>query len=242
VLQSLVYLGHFGFWLNMSLLGAIALAGLLWAAWRGRVPWSSFRTALYWFVAAELLVILLFYSNSAGLFFDELRSAATGGLTGLAGRQPVSRGVLWNTLWDAGLGAHLGFLPLPLALGGLLVIRERTKNGHPQGQPRTTRSETVLDSPSGTLWMVLLLMAGTFAIGALFAALPFLSGSSLATRWLMFSLWAVAVGAALSLELLWRRGRTGRLLALAIGGYVIWITAGMWLAALAWRVRPPEPF
>ena len=42
-------------------------------------------------------------------------------------------------------------------------------------------------------------MAGTFAVGALFAVLPFLSGSTLATRWLMFSLWAVAVGAALSL-------------------------------------------
>lgn len=85
-------------------------------------------------------------------------------------------------------------------------------------------------------------MAGTFAIGALFAALPFLSGSTLATRWLMFSLWAVAVGAALSLDLFWRSGRAGRLLTLAIGGYVLWLTASMWLAALAWRVRPPEPF
>jgi hypothetical protein len=85
-------------------------------------------------------------------------------------------------------------------------------------------------------------MVGTFAIGALFAALPFLSGSTLATRWLMFSLWAVAVGAALSLDLLWRRGRAGQALALAVGGYVVWLTASMWLMALAWRVRPPEPF
>ena len=85
-------------------------------------------------------------------------------------------------------------------------------------------------------------MAGTFVVGALFAVLPFVSGSTLATRWLMFSLWAVAVGAALSLDLLWRRGRAGRLLALAIGSYVVWLTASMWLMALAWRVRPPEPF
>ncbi len=85
-------------------------------------------------------------------------------------------------------------------------------------------------------------MVGTFAIGAIFAVLPFLSGSTLSTRWLMFSAWAIAVGAALSAQLLWRSGRAGRLLTLAMGGYVVWITANMWLMALAWRVRPPEPF
>jgi hypothetical protein len=58
----------------------------------------------------------------------------------------------------------------------------------------------------------------------------------------MFSLWAVAVGAALGLELLWRCGRAGRLLVIAVAGYGAWITASMWLMALAWRVRPPEPF
>ena len=42
VLQSLVYLGHFGFWMNMSLLGAFGLAVLLIAAWRGRAPWEAF--------------------------------------------------------------------------------------------------------------------------------------------------------------------------------------------------------
>ncbi len=45
VLQSLIYLGHFGFWMNMSLLGAIGLAVLLLAAWRGRVLWRAFRLA-----------------------------------------------------------------------------------------------------------------------------------------------------------------------------------------------------
>ncbi len=85
-------------------------------------------------------------------------------------------------------------------------------------------------------------MVGTFAIGGLFAALPFLSGSTLSTRWLMFSAWAIAVGAAPSARLLWRHGRAGRLLTIAMGGYIVWITASMWLMALAWRVRPPEPF
>ena len=87
-----------------------------------------------------------------------------------------------------------------------------------------------------------MLVAGTFVIALGFAALPFLSGSTLSTRWLMFSAWAIAVGAALSAQLLWRTGRAGRLLVVVMGGYVVWVTAVVWLGALAWRVRPPEPF
>jgi hypothetical protein len=85
-------------------------------------------------------------------------------------------------------------------------------------------------------------MGGTFLIGAVFAVLPFLSGSTLSTRWLMFSAWAVALGAALGARALWRRGLAGRLVTLGMAGYVVWITASLWLMALAWRVRPPEPF
>lgn len=223
VLQSLVYLGHFGFWLNMSLLATIALAALLWAALRGRAPWPAFRLALLAFAVAELLAAVLFYSDYAGLFLDQARATAAGGLTGLAGRASVGRDVLWRTLWDAGLRAHFGVLPLPLALGGWLLLWKA---------PRAPAARAA----------ALALMAGTFAIALVFASLPFLSGSTLSTRWLMFSLWAVAVGAALGLELLWRCGRAGRLLVIAVAGYGAWITASMWLMALAWRVRPPEPF
>jgi len=41
---------------------------------------------------------------------------------------------------------------------------------------------------------------------------------------------------------LWRYGRAGRWLVILMGGYILWITASIWLQALAWRVRPPEPF
>jgi hypothetical protein len=233
----LVYLGHFGFWLNTSLLGTIALATLLWAALRGRVSWPAFRLALLAFATAEALAVLLFYSDYAGLFLEQIRATAAGGLTGLAGRNAVDRDVLWWTLWDAGLRAHFGFLPLPLAFGGMLLLRRPSTTNH--GRRTTDRSH---NTQHAVRFSVLVLMGGTFAIGAVFAALPFLSGSTLSTRWLMFSLWAVAVGAALSLDQLWRRGRAGRLLALAIGGYSAWVAASMWLMALAWRVRPPEPF
>ena len=72
--------------------------------------------------------------------------------------------------------------------------------------------------------------------------LPFLTGSTLSTRWLMFSAWAVAIGTAAGAQLLWRTGRAGRLLVIIMGWYIVWITASVWIAALAWRVRPPEPF
>ena len=218
VLQSLVYLGHFGFWINMSLLGAIGLAALLVAAWRGRANWALFRTLLIAFVAAEAFAALFFYSGYAELFLAQIRAMASGGLTGLAGRAPVDRAILWRTLWDSGFRVHFGFFPLPLALCGLVLFWRRR---------------------IAVLWT---LMAGTFVIALLFAALPFVSGSTLSTRWLMFSAWAIAVCAAASAELLWRSGRAGRIIVVAAGGYVVWVTASMWLAALAWRVRPPEPF
>jgi hypothetical protein len=87
-----------------------------------------------------------------------------------------------------------------------------------------------------------MLMVGTFLIALLFGSLPFITGSTLSTRWLMFSGWAIAVGAALIAQLLWRAGRAGRWLVWAMGGYILWITASQWLGALAWRIRPPEPF
>jgi hypothetical protein len=58
----------------------------------------------------------------------------------------------------------------------------------------------------------------------------------------MFSAWAVAVGAAVAAQLLWRCGRGGRLVVLAMGGVVLWNTAMIWLGPLIWRIRPPEPF
>jgi len=91
-------------------------------------------------------------------------------------------------------------------------------------------------------WSLVVLMLGTLVIALLFGALPFITGSTLSTRWLMFSAWVIAVGAAVTADLLWRSGRAGRWLLFAMGGYMLWITASQWLGALAWRIRPPEPF
>jgi hypothetical protein len=231
LLQLLVYLGHFGFWMNTTLLGVMGLAALLWAAWRGRVAWAAFRPLLAAFALAQALAALLFYSGYAGMLLAQAQAAAAGGLTGLAGRDPVSRERLWAILWDQGLRAHFGFFPLPLALcGGLILWATAAARGRPGLRTLGRRG------------VVLALMAGTFAIALFFAALPFLSGSTLSSRWLMFSAWAVAVGAAYGAERLWRAGIAGKVAVATAGGYVLWATASMWLMALAWRVRPPEPF
>lgn len=233
VLQSMVYLGHFGFWINTSLLGGIGLAALLLAAVRGRVSWRTFRLLLAGFAAAEVFAALFFYSAYAGLFIAQARATAAGGLTGMQNKQAVEISALWQSLWDAGLRVHFGFFPIPLALCGLALLWPRPKDaGRPNAQTFARSNVQGL----------LVLMVGTFAVALLFGSLPFITRAALSTRWLMFSAWAVAVCAALAAELLWRSGRAGRWLIVAMGGYIIWVTASMWLGALAWRIRPPEPF
>jgi hypothetical protein len=222
-LQSIVYLGHFGFWMNMSLLSGIGLLALLVAAIRRRVAWSVGWRLLGVFMAAQLVAVLLFYSAYTGLFLEQARATASGGLTGLAGRGAVDRTLLWNTLWDAGFRVHFGLFAIPLALISLALPWPRGAN-----------------TPARRA--IALLAGGTFVIALFFAVLPFVSGSTLSTRWLMSSAWAIAVGASASATLLWHSGRAGRWLVLAMGSYLVWVSAALWLGALAWRIRPPEPF
>jgi hypothetical protein len=225
VLQSLVFFGHFGFWMNMSLLGGTGIVLLLaGSASHARRAWLNRRTwLLMWsFIVAQIVVVLFFYSGYTELFIQQAQATAHGGLTGLAGRQPASTAALWNTLWNFGLRTHFGLFPIPMALAGLVLFWQRR-----QAARRA---------------MLLFLIAGTFLLGLGFAILPFVSGSTLTTRWLMFSAWAIAVAAAWCAEVLWRSGRASRWLVVAAGSYMIWITMSQWIGALAWRIRPPEPF
>ncbi len=230
-LQLLVYLGHFGFWMNTTLLLGMLLAWLALLARGGRVDPSRVWALLWATLAAETATALLFYSGYAGLFLEQIRATSQGGLTGLAGRAAVPAGILWQTLWDAGFRTHFGLFPVPLALAALALFALRARAGAGHGPEAAPRSPVLVP-----------LIFCTVLIGVGFAALPFLSGSTLSTRWLMFSAWAVAVGAAALARELWERGRAGRLAVALIGTYVLWITASQWLGALAWRVRPPEPF
>lgn len=225
VLQSLVFFGHFGFWMNMSLLGGMGVVlVLVGGVSKARRDWANSRAwLLVWsFMLAEIVVVLLFYSGYTGLFVQQAQATVQGGLTGLAGRKPASTAALWNTLWNFGFQTHFGLFPIPLAVAGLALFWQRRKMGHSA--------------------IVLFLIAGTFLLALGFAILPFVSGSTLTTRWLMFSAWAIAVAAAWSADVLWRSGRASRALVVVAGSYMIWIMVSQWIGALAWRIRPPEPF
>ncbi|KAB8143265.1 hypothetical protein F8S13_09580 [Chloroflexia bacterium SDU3-3] len=227
-LYSLVFLGHFGFWMNVSLLGGMLIMAMLILAWRGALPWRAFWRLALPFALAELIAALLFYTGYTSLFLDQIRATSEGGLNGMAGgRAPIPQSTLWRTLWDSGFRVHFGFFPVPLALVGFgLWLRSKPKAAAP-GDP----------------WPVLVAMiAATFIIALLFAALPFLTGSSLSTRWLMFSAWAIAIGCISTVRATWRWGWPVRAAYMLMAAYVLWVTASQWIGALGFRIRPPEPF
>lgn len=239
-LQLVLYLAHFGFWMNMSLISAMGLGLLvvpvLWK--RERKGQLSFFFSVV--VIAQLITVLLFYSAYTGLFVDQLSSTASGGFTGLAGRGAVPKDVLWSGLLE-GLYAHLGMLPILLAPLALLLPGRSTQEDLPQSHSATKKTaHSFLNLRS--LDVVRVLMLTSFVVGLAFAVLPFLTGSTLSTRWLMFCLWAICVACAALGERLWTRGRAGRLVVMSSAAFIIWNSAVIWLSALAWRVRPPEPF
>ena len=225
VLLSLVFLGHFGFFINTVLLGGMLVALVWWLAWRGR-GWAR---AVRWpatlaYGGALLVALLLFYSAFAGLFIAQAQAVAAGGLTGAAQRAPVPRWQLWQVLWQAGIVTHFGFFPLALAPVGLLIYACQASSVKRQASAVT------------------ILMACSFLVSLAFAALPFITQSTQSTRWLMFSAWAVAVGGAVAARRLWRSGWAGRIAVIAMAAFVLWNTAAIWLGAMLWRIRPPEPF
>ncbi len=229
VLQLLVYLGHFGFWLNTTtLVGLALLVALLYRGIRivvlrpqqEETRIDTLRWAALWrfsaiVLCAQLLVVVFFYSAYASLISDQIQQIASGGLSGLAGRARTDPAILWQTLHD-GLYQHVGLFPIPLALAGFCLSRGKRH--------------------------VRVLLGGTLLIAILFALLPFVTGSTLATRWLMFSIWAIMVAAAACIEYFWRSGRVARIVVAAVGIYILWLSLALWLGALAWRIRPLEPF
>lgn len=225
LLISGVFLGHFGFLINTVLMGG-GVVVLLWGvAWRGRA-WAR---ALRWptlaaYVGAGIFALVFFYSAYLWLFESQLNAVAEGGLTGLAARAPVSRARLWHTLWEAGLIQHYGFFPLLLMPVGMWLAW--TKGGAGKARRR----------------VLVVLMGCSLLVSGGFAVLPFLTLSTQSTRWLTFSAWAMAVGAALAFWRVWQSGRAGRVVVLAMAGFVLWNTAIFWIGPMLWRIRPPEPF
>lgn len=226
-LSSLVFLGHFGFLINTALLLGLLVAGVWAASWRGEAWARRARWPLTAAVgAAGALAALFFYTAYIPMFLGQIETAREGGLTAVAGRGPVSRAVMWQRLWRDGLLVHFGLFPLALMPAGVWLIA------------RGSRGEAGLSPRRAVLW----LMLGSLAVAGAFAIFPFVAGVTNSPRWLMFIAWVVAVGAAVAVAALWRRGRWGRLATVAMGAVVLANTAWIWVGPMLWRIRPPEPF
>ncbi len=239
VLATLVFLGHFGFLINTALLLGLLVVGVWIGAWRGSSWAQALRNPLTIATfGAGLFAAVFFYTAYIPLFLEQLQTASSGGLTAVAGRAPVSRAVLWNTLWEAGLITHFGFFPLPMALIGIVALSRRLFDQQAGGGARSAER----GARQGATRAVLALMFGSLTVALTFAAFPFISGVTNSPRWLMFIAWVIAVGGALGTQAIWRYGRLGRLAVVVMGALVLLNTAWIWLGPMLWRIRPPEPF
>jgi hypothetical protein len=235
VLASTVFLGHFGFLINTALLLGLLVIAAWIAAWRGDAWARRLRTPLtIATIGAGAFAAIFFYTAYIPLFLEQLATARAGGLTAVAGRDPVSRAVLWNTLWQAGLITHFGFFPIPLAVVGIAAMAQEA--GGRRQETGGRRQE------AGGKRAILALMLGSLVVALTFAVFPFIAGVTNSPRWLMFIAWVIAVGGAVGAQALWQRGRAGRLAVLAMGALVLLNTAWIWLGPMLWRIRPPEPF
>ncbi len=232
---TFLFTSHFGFYLNVSLLlGVLAVAVLLrrvgsaeymgrWTSYLGGNQRGDRRAALGLVVAfglAQVIVLLLFYSAYIPLFVDKLGAFQQGGMGAVqGGRAATPPGLLLRSLWQIGLGAHYATIAAPLALlGGYRLLSGR------------------VHSMLSLLWSI------TLVVVVVQGAVPFVTSSTISTRWLSFAAWIVAIGLGLLLHTIWSRGRVGQVLALAVLAWLGWTTLWMWVQALAYRVRPPEPF
>ncbi len=218
----MLFASHFGFYINVSVLLCVIFGATLLAR---NSPWvvahrASLLGLFKAFVFAQLFVVLMFYSSYAGLVLDKLLAFEQGGMGAVqGGREAASQAALWRTLWQAGFQIHYATIGLPLALLGgyrLWALRDRS--------------------------VVPLLFGATLTVAVVQAAIPFLTSSTITTRWLSFAAWIIAIGISLVLDALWQRGRAGRALVIAIIVWIGWLTLMMWVQAMGYRIRPPEPF
>ncbi|MFL5801488.1 MAG: hypothetical protein ACJ8CR_07065, partial [Roseiflexaceae bacterium] len=224
-----IFLGHIGLFINVALLGLLAVPLLWWRARDARERRAAVRLLLAGAVAVAF-AMLFFYSAFTGLIVEQLGGVATGGLNGATGRNPIPRETtLWVT-WQGGLITHFGFFPVLLMIPGAILLWAGRAGGHTGGH-----RGPALQALAPLLWATLLVSLSQ-------AVLPLITLSSITTRWLMFSAWAIAVAGALGLAQLWRRGRVARIVTITMALYVGWLTLALFVAAMALRQAPIEPF
>src|SRR5262245_54712249 len=160
LLLLLVFLGHIGLFINVTLLGVLA-APLLWLRAQNNQERRAAGRLLLAGVVAVAFAMLFFYSAFAQLIAEQLSGVAAGGLNSATGRNPIPRATtLWVT-WQGGLITHFGFFPVLLAIPGALLL------GFSRG-----RAGSAWPALRALLWMTLLVSVGQ-------AILPLITLSSI---------------------------------------------------------------
>jgi hypothetical protein len=218
LLFAQIGMGHIGTFINLAVFGVL-IVPLMW--WHTRTPDEKRAVGHLTLagLAAALFVFFCFYSFYLWQFVAQLQGIATVGMNEVTGRNPIPPETSLRVIWEGGLITHFGFFPALLAIPGAYLAARRL--------PRSA---------------MLPLMLATVLSSLSQAVLPFITLSSITTRWLMFSAWVVAVAAAFAVASLWNRGRAGRVALIAMGGYAATITISVWLDAMTLRLPPIEPF
>jgi hypothetical protein len=219
-LLIMVSLGHIGAFINTSIVG---LAAIPWLWLRARTPDERAGTLrLLWVgLAAAAFVFAFYYSGFWGMITEQASGVAEGGLVGVTGRAPLSRATWLRVLWEEGFIELNGFFLVLLGVAGALVI---------SWTPRYRASNV-----APLLWL-------TFAVGLSQALLPFITLSTITTRWLTFAGWALTVGATVAVLRYRQRGWAGRAVSWLALAYVAWLTVEVWAQAMAINRPPLEPF
>lgn len=187
---------------------------MLWLWWRG--PRSQGLALFTSLVATQVIVWALYYSSFIGLFLQQGQSFAEGGMNAVNQREAVPRlQLLWDMI-ELGFWRHYGLLPVLIAPFGWWLSRKDRG--------------------------LQLVMGATFVVSLILAAFPIINGSTITTRWLMFSAWAIALTTGIALDWLWQRTRWGRWPAILITSGCAIFGMIVWFAAMVYKIRPPEPF
>jgi hypothetical protein len=220
---SILFLSHFGFYINISVLFGFFLLlvfALRKRAWASRAFAVNIRSVMLIFATAQIIAFGLFYSAFLGLFTDKLLVFSRGGMSAVqGGRGTTPASVLWNLIWTNGLGVHYATIGVPIAALGAYLL---------------------LCGPADPILKMIFIATGVTTLVQ--GAIPFLTASTITTRWLSFATWIVAVGVAVFLEALWRRGPIGRLAGVLCLSWLLFNTLRIWANATGYRITPPEPF
>ncbi|MFV9504784.1 MAG: hypothetical protein AB4911_09485 [Oscillochloridaceae bacterium umkhey_bin13] len=220
VLLTMVFLGHFGAFINVSVVVALT-GGWLW--WRASAPpeRAAARGLFLAGLGAGSFALLSYYSLFVSMFLDQLRGIAAGGVSEVTARAPLERQAWIGALWGAGVVAlNGGFLIIMgLAGFGVMLLTPRYRRGP-----------------------ALALIGSTFAVGLSQAVLPLITRSNITTRWLTFAGWGLTLGMAVISRRYLRRGWAGQVVVGLSLASLAWLSLQVWLLAMATNQPPLEPF